>query len=99
MSRLPAMIKLRTLLVLSCSAIALLGCSREPGSRSDAADAAASSMMPLKLAGSAELRGYKGDFDHFDIDQKDHRVFLAGEESAELEVFDQVSGRVIRRMK
>lgn len=84
----------RNLFVLSCSFIALLGCSAKPAASSSTSPAA-----PLKLAGSADLPGYTGDFDHFAIDGKDGRMFLAGEESAELEVFDLKSGKIIERMK
>ena len=48
---------------------------------------------PLKFAGSIDLPGYTGDLDHFAIDAKDGRMFLAGEESAELEVFDLRTAR------
>lgn len=54
---------------------------------------------PLTLAGSIDFPGYTGDFDHFAIDARDHRLFLAGEESAELEVIDLRSGQLIRRVK
>lgn len=85
-----------TLLIVGCSVAALLGCSKAPaGSRSTSSSASS----PLKLASSVELPGYTGDFDHFAIDAKDGRVFLAGEESAELEVFDRNSGKIIERMK
>lgn len=86
----------RIVLVLSCTLVVLAGCSK---SQSSAAARASTSTPPLKLAGSVELPGYTGDFDHFAIDPKDGRVFLAGEESAELEVFDKKSGKIIRRIK
>jgi DNA-binding beta-propeller fold protein YncE len=54
---------------------------------------------PLTLAGSTDLPGYTGDFDHFAIDEKDKTLFLAGEESAELEVLDLVTGKVKTRLK
>ena len=84
----------RNLFVLSCSIAALLGCSAR-SANSNATSIAA----PLKLASSVDLPGYTGDFDHFAIDSKDGRMFLAGEESAELEVFDLNSGKIIERMK
>ena len=84
----------RKFLVLGCSFIALAGCSGKTGGGGAGASAA-----PLKLAGSVDLPGYTGDFDHFAIDSKDSRMFLAGEESAELEVFDLKNGKIIKRMK
>ncbi|MBS0478553.1 MAG: PQQ-binding-like beta-propeller repeat protein [Proteobacteria bacterium] len=63
-----------------------------------AADGSASA-GPLTLAGSTEFPGYAGDFDHFAIDAKGGRLFLAGEESAELEVLDLKTGGVIKRLK
>lgn len=54
---------------------------------------------PLILSGSTDLPGYTGDFDHFAIDEKDGTLFLAGEEGAELEVMDLVTGKIKTRMK
>lgn len=85
----------RNLLILGCSLIALAGCSGKPGD----GNASSATLAPLKLAGSVDLPGYTGDFDHFAIDSKDNRMFLAGEESAELEVFDLKNGKIIQRMK
>jgi DNA-binding beta-propeller fold protein YncE len=85
-------------IMLGCAVTALVGCSGKPaGSRSGGASSTTSA--PLKLAGSVDLPGYTGDFDHFAIDTKDARMFLAGEESAELEVFDLKSGKIIQRMR
>jgi DNA-binding beta-propeller fold protein YncE len=86
---------LRTILVLGCTVAALIGCSKTSSGGADSQPSAA----PLRLADSVELPSYAGDFDHFAIDRKDGRVFLAGEESAELEVFDLNSGKIIQRMK
>lgn len=92
---------IRSFLILGCAAAALLGCSRTSGNRAPASDeqGAGSTPAPLKLADSVQLPGYTGDFDHFAIDRKDGRVFLAGEESAELEVFDLKSGKILQRLK
>ncbi len=54
---------------------------------------------PLKLTGSTDFPGYTGDFDHFAIDSKDKALFLAGEESAELEVMDLATGKIKTRLK
>ncbi len=91
--------KFPVFLVLSCSAAALLDCSKSPVGGSKEAARSASAVAPLKLASSVELPRYTGDFDHFAIDTKDGRMFLAGEESAELEVFDLKSGRIIERIR
>ena len=53
----------------------------------------------LTLSGSTDLPGYTGDFDHFAIDAKDKTLFLAGEESAELEALDLATGKVKARLK
>jgi len=50
---------------------------------------------PLTLGGTTTLAGYKGDFDHFAIDTRDNRVFLAGEDGNELEVFNRTTGALI----
>jgi DNA-binding beta-propeller fold protein YncE len=94
--RLERLMKLHVFLILGCSLVALPGCSKSPGGNGNMS---ASAAAPLKFASSVDLPGYTGDFDHFAIDAKDGRVFLAGEESAELEVFDRNSGKIIQRMK
>jgi len=56
-----------------------------------AADVAANSaaVAPvLVLQGRTDLPGYSGDFDHFAVDLKGKRLFLAAEDHATLEVFD-----------
>lgn len=42
----------------------------------------------LEAAGKTELPGYEGDFDHFEVDLKGNRLFLAAEDHNTLEVFD-----------
>ena len=61
--------------------------------------APARAAAPLVLSGSTDLPGYTGDFDHFAIDEKDKTLFLAGEESAELEAMDVATGKVKTRLK
>jgi len=46
----------------------------------------------LQVAGRTELPGYSGDFDHFGVDLKGNRLFLAAEDHGTLEVFDLQSG-------
>lgn len=53
---------------------------------------------PLHLAGTTDLPDYTGDFDHFAVDTRDNRLFLAGEEHAELEVFDLTTGAIVKRI-
>src|SRR6476646_1220396 len=88
----------RKCLVLGCALTALAACSGKQAGSNDS-EGAGSAAAPLKLAGSVDLPGYTGDFDHFAIDTKDGRMFLAGEESAELEVFDLKTGQIIQRVK
>lgn len=59
-----------------------------------AADAA-----PLVLLGRTELPGYTGDFDHFAVDVKGNRLFLAAEDHGTLEVFDLNSGHHLKTIK
>ena len=49
---------------------------------------AAAQAPALVAAGKAELPGYEGDFDHFEVDLKGNRLFLAAEDHNTLEVFD-----------
>ncbi len=76
--------------LLSCTVLAgLAGC----GQPKSAAPAAVAPAAPaLTLAGSVDIPGYKGDFDHFAIDPAGDRLFLAGEEGKTLEVFKLSSG-------
>ncbi|HEV8075329.1 MAG TPA: hypothetical protein VGP66_05745 [Candidatus Acidoferrum sp.] len=50
---------------------------------------------PLKLEASIALPGFTGDFDHFAIDEKGGRLFLAGEDHKTVEVFDVKTNRPI----
>ena len=43
---------------------------------------------PLKLIQTIPFKGYTGDFDHFAVDRQRHRLLLAAEDHATLEVFD-----------
>jgi DNA-binding beta-propeller fold protein YncE len=54
----------------------------------------ASAAAPLRLSGRTELPGYTGDFDHFEVDVKGNRLFLAAEDHATLEVFDLKSAKL-----
>jgi DNA-binding beta-propeller fold protein YncE len=45
-------------------------------------------VAPLTLVRSVDLPGFTGDFDHFGVDLKGERLFLAGEDHKTLEVFN-----------
>lgn len=47
---------------------------------------------PLKFEGRTDIPGYTGDFDHFAVDIKTNRLFLAAEDHGTLEVFDLKTG-------
>ena len=51
---------------------------------------------PLKLEASIPLPGFTGDFDHFAIDEKGGRLFLAGEDHKTVEVFDVKTNRSLK---
>ena len=59
------------------------------------ADSAASAGAPLKLIKTVDLPGIEGDFDHFAVDLKGNRLFLAAEEHHTVEVFDLMTGKSV----
>jgi DNA-binding beta-propeller fold protein YncE len=48
---------------------------------------------PLKLIETTPLPGFSGDFDHFGLDLKGNRLFLAAEDHKTVEVFDLHTGK------
>jgi len=48
---------------------------------------------PLKLIATTPLPGLSGDFDHFGVDLKGNRLFLAAEDHKTVEVFDLKTGK------
>ncbi|MFZ6758305.1 YncE family protein [Undibacterium sp. Ji50W] len=50
----------------------------------------------LHLDNRVELPEYTGDFDHFAVDVKGKRLFLAAEDHGTLEVFDLISGKHLK---
>jgi DNA-binding beta-propeller fold protein YncE len=58
--------------------------------------ATAPAAVALKLETSMALPGFTGDFDHFAVDEKGGRLFLAGEDHKTLEVFDTKANRRIK---
>jgi DNA-binding beta-propeller fold protein YncE len=77
------------------------GCSPQSSNQAipAAAPKAAVATPPLTLSGSTDIAGYTGDFDHFALDTKGGRLFLAGEDGAEVEVLDLQTGAVQQRIK
>src|SRR5690349_15164941 len=57
--------------------------------------APAQEKAPLKLIETTPLPGFSGDFDHFAVDLKGNRLFLAAEDHKTVEVFDLKSGKSI----
>jgi sugar lactone lactonase YvrE len=61
---------------------------------------AAQAVAPLKLATKYEMpASVKGRFDHLAIDVNGNRLFVVGEEAAQVLIFDLTSGKVIRAIK
>ena len=48
--------------------------------------------LPLKLVATIPMPGFTGDFDHFGLDLKGNRLFLAAEDQKTVEVFDLRTG-------
>jgi DNA-binding beta-propeller fold protein YncE len=55
--------------------------------------------LPLKLIATTPMPGFTGDFDHFGIDLKGSRLFLASEDQKTVEVFDLRTGERIHSIK
>ncbi len=53
----------------------------------------------LKLAKTIPLPSVKGRFDHFAIDVKGYRLFVAALGNDTLEVFDVAAGKLIKSIK
>lgn len=49
--------------------------------------------LPLKLIVTTPLPGFTGDLDHFGLDLKGNRLFLASEDQKTVEVFDLQTGK------
>ena len=54
---------------------------------------------PLKLVATTPMPGFTGDFDHFGVDLKGNRLFLAAEDQKTIEVFDLRTGDRINSIK
>jgi DNA-binding beta-propeller fold protein YncE len=55
--------------------------------------------LPLKLVATTPLTGYAGDLDHFGLDLKGNRLFLAAEDKKAVEVFDLRTGKHLRSIE
>jgi len=55
--------------------------------------------LPLKLIATTPMPGFTGDFDHFGLDLKGNRLFLASEDQKTVEVFDLRTGERIHSIK
>lgn len=51
--------------------------------------------LPLKLVATTPMPGFTGDFDHFGVDLKGNRLFLAAEDQKSVEVFNLRTGERI----
>ena len=61
--------------------------------------ARAQEKLPLKLITTIPMPGFTGDFDHFGLDRKGNRLFLASEDQKTVEVFDLQTGARIHSIK
>ena len=55
--------------------------------------------LPLKLVVTTPMPGFTGDFDHFGLDVKGNRLFLAAEDHKTVEVFDLRTGKRIHSIE
>src|SRR5437868_7601908 len=55
--------------------------------------------LPLKLIRTTPMPGFTGDFDHFGLDLRGNRLFLAAEEHKTVEVFDLRTGKRIHSVE
>jgi DNA-binding beta-propeller fold protein YncE len=55
--------------------------------------------LPLKLVVTTPMPGFTGDFDHFGLDLKGNRLFLAAEDQKTIEVFDLRTGKRIHSIE
>jgi len=55
--------------------------------------------LPLKLVATTPMPGFTGDFDHFGLDLKGNRLFLATEDQKTVEVFNLRTGKRIHSIE
>src|ERR1700680_3593475 len=66
---------------------------------SDASTVEAQEKLPLKVIATTPMPGFTGDFDHFGLDLKGNRLFLAAEDQKTVEVFDLRTGKRIHSIE
>ena len=81
------------------SRIASIACATVLAAATLVSAAALAAGEPLRLLGRTYVPGFEGDFDHFAMDMKGNRLFLAGEEKGTLEVFDLKSGKHVKTVQ
>jgi DNA-binding beta-propeller fold protein YncE len=88
----------RLAFLLSCTllASASLLASAATAQAGDPATQTPSAVQALRLIGRTDLPGYSGDFDHFGVDLKGDRLFLAAEDHGTLEVFKLSTGEHLK---
>jgi DNA-binding beta-propeller fold protein YncE len=64
-----------------------------------ACEARSDKAAPLHLLRAVPLPEFSGDFDHFAVDEKGGRLFLAGEDHKTVEVFDLKTGRRLKSIE
>jgi DNA-binding beta-propeller fold protein YncE len=84
--------------LLSCTLLTVAAACNKPADVKPQAAATPAAGAPLTMAGSVDIPGYKGDFDHFDVDIAGDRLFLAGEEGKTLEIFKLSTGDRIKTL-
>ncbi len=84
--------------ILSCTVLFAAGLCAAPAQAqfTPAASTSAKPVESLRLAGRTELPGYTGDFDHFEVDLKGNRLWLAAEDHSTLDVFDLKTGKLFK---
>jgi DNA-binding beta-propeller fold protein YncE len=55
--------------------------------------------LPLRLVATTPMPGFTGDFDHFGLDLKGNRLFLAAEDQKTVEVFNLQTGERVHSIK
>ena len=87
-----------TCLFTAVLAAALPLAAQKHSTQSPASAAPSHASTPLTLIHTMPLPGISGDFDHFAIDLKGHRLFLVGEDQKTVEVLSLLSHRRIRTL-
>jgi WD40 repeat protein len=64
-----------------------------------AVSSSAQEKLPLQLVATTPMPGFTGDFDHFGVDLKGNRLFLAAEDQRSVEVFNLRTGERIHSIE